>query len=86
MLGLEFSNYDRLSGQESPYLYFPRVRITLHEHAVMPAVCSCVIVHVYACRWSEENHMGFLLLCLPISFFEAESLTDPGTQRFAYTG
>lgn len=57
--------------------------LELHEHAIMPAVCSCVTVYVYVCRWSGEDRMGFLLLCLPISFFEAESLTEPGTQGFA---
>lgn len=43
VLGLEFSNYDRLSGQESPYLHFPRVRI--------PGTCSHALlcVHVWLC-------------------------------------
>lgn len=53
VLGSEFSKYDRLSGQESPYLHFPRVRITwtcCHACCVFMCDCVCVCLQVVGRR------------------------------------
>lgn len=53
VLGLEFSNYDRVTGQESPYLHFPRVRITgtcSHACCVFMCDCACVCLQVVGRR------------------------------------